>query len=58
MDSQPGEVLRQRLGRNPLMSYVPPDMTRREFWRTLALLGAAMLLGTLPIILGIAPDIG
>jgi hypothetical protein len=40
------------------MSYVPPDMTRREFWRTLALLGAAMLLGTLPIILGITPDIG
>lgn len=40
------------------MDYLPPGVTDRQFWRTLAFLLACLVAGTVPILLGVVPNLG
>lgn len=40
------------------MGYLPPGVTHREFWWTLAFLLACLPLGVVPILLGVVPNLG
>lgn len=40
------------------MGYLPPGVTDRQFWRTLAILFVCLVAGTVPILLGTVPDLG
>lgn len=40
------------------MSYLPPGVTHREFWRTLAIMFGLGFVGIVAILLGVVPDLG
>lgn len=40
------------------MGYLPPGVTDRQFWRTLAILLGCLPLGVVPILLGVVPNLG
>jgi len=40
------------------MGYLPPGVTDRQFRQTLAILFGCLVAGTVPILLGVVPDLG